>query len=761
MKLTKLLCLLLLVAAAYWSIRSLMPSYQENKPVATDHFSVDRALKHVEEISVAPHAVGFKAHATVRAYITKALKEMGLEVTIQEGKTIGDWGNLSNAVNIISKIPGTNPNGKALLLLSHYDSNPHSSYGASDAGSGVATILEGVRAFLENKKEPKNDIIIVFTDAEELGLNGANLFVTQHPWAKNVGLVLNFEARGSGGPSYMLIETNRKNAKLIREFTRANPKYPVANSLLYSIYKMLPNDTDLTVFREKADIDGFNFAFIDDHFDYHTALDTYDRLDRNTLAHQGSYLIPLLDYFSQADLTDIKSLTDYIYFNFPIFGLVSYPFDWIWPMFILACILFVAILIHGLKNKSIGLKGLWLGFVPLIIVLLINGLAGYISWPALKWWYPWYQDMLHGFTYNGHLYIFIMAIFSLSVCLLVYNRFKKVGTASLLVAPMFLWLVVCAMLSSYLEGASFFIIPVFGTLAAWYVVTNQKEPSPFLLVFLALPAVFIFVPFIQMFPVGLGLKLLVASTLFTTLLYFLLLPFFGLLKHKKRYMVIGVVLFFVFGIKAHIKSGYNSECPKPNSLLYVYNADTQKANWATYDNVLSEWNQQFLKTENPNDSTSALNIISSKYNTKFTHTAEAPIKSLKSPEIMVVQDTVIGSLRKLNICVTHQREVNRLEVFTNKTPIKNAVINGQSITEDFLEKRNSGRLFTHYISNNDFTEIELTIENHSPLELTFYEASNDLLSNPLFTVPKRPAENIPMPFVLNDAILLIKSITIE
>jgi hypothetical protein len=761
MKLTKIFCLLLLVAAAYWSIRSLMPSYQENEQVTPDKFSVDRALRHVEEISVAPHAVGFKAHTTVRAYLTKALKEMGLEVTIQEGKTIGDWGNLSNAVNVISKIPGTNPNGKSLLLLSHYDSNPHSSYGASDAGSGVATILEGVRSFLEKKRKPKNDIIIVFTDAEELGLNGANLFVTQHPWAKDIGLVLNFEARGSGGPSYMLIETNRKNAKLIREFTKAHPKYPVANSLLYSIYKMLPNDTDLTVFREKADIDGFNFAFIDDHFDYHTALDTYERLDRNTLAHQGSYLTPLLDHFSQADLTDVKSLTDYIYFNFPIFGLVSYPFDWIWPMFILACILFVAILIHGLKNKSIGLKGLWLGFVPLIIVLLINGLAGYISWPALKWWYPWYQDMLHGFTYNGHLYIFIMAIFSLSVCLLVYNRFKKVGTASLLVAPIFLWLVVCAMLSSYLEGASFFIIPVFGTLAAWYVVTNQKEPSPFLLVFLALPAVFIFVPFIQMFPVGLGLKLLVASTLFTTLLYFLLLPFFGLLKHKKRYAVIGVVLFFVFGIKAHIKSGYNSERPKPNSLLYVYNADTQKANWATYDNVLSEWNQQFLKTENANESTSALNIISSKYNTKFTHTAEAPLKSLKSPEIMVVQDTVVGSHRKLNICVTHQREVNRLEVYTNKMSIKNAVINGQSLTKEFLEKRTSGRLFTYYISSNDFTEIELTIENNSPLELTFYEASNDLLSNPLFTVPKRPTENIPMPFVLNDAILLIKSITIE
>ena len=95
------------------------------------------------------------------------------------------------------------------MLLSHYDSAPHSfSKGASDDASGIATILESIRAFLHNKTPHKNDIIILFTDAEEIGLNGAALFVTQHKLAKDVGLVLNFEARGSSGPGYMLMETN-------------------------------------------------------------------------------------------------------------------------------------------------------------------------------------------------------------------------------------------------------------------------------------------------------------------------------------------------------------------------------------------------------------------------------------------------------------------------------------------------------------------------------------------------------------------------
>ncbi|MEX0273255.1 MAG: M28 family peptidase, partial [Flavobacteriaceae bacterium] len=349
-KFPSLLTLILVVLAIYWAFESLMPSYDQGQTVAETKFSTDRALTHVKAVSQDPHGVGSKGHADVRKYIMEELQKMGLKPTIQEGHTVGDWANLSKAINIMARIEGKDTSGKALLLLTHYDSSPHSSLGASDAGSGVATLLEGVRAFLAQKVVPKNDIIILITDAEELGLNGADLFVNQHPWAKEVGLVLNFEARGSGGPSYMLIETNGGNAHLIEEFTRASPQFPVANSLMYSIYKMLPNDTDLTVFREDGDIEGFNFAFIDDHFDYHTVRDNYERLDRNTLAHQGSYLMPLVSYFAQADLNGLKSDRDLVYFSFPFFGLVSFPFTWIWPLFMIGLVFFVLLVAYGFKE---------------------------------------------------------------------------------------------------------------------------------------------------------------------------------------------------------------------------------------------------------------------------------------------------------------------------------------------------------------------------------------------------------------------------
>ncbi len=751
---------LLILGIVYWTFQDSMPTYKKDLDIPGTEFSVDRALVHVKKIAEAPHAVGFPAHAEVRGYLIKALEGLGLEPILQEGYTAGDWGNLSKAVNIMARIPGRD-NSRALVLLSHYDSNPHSSLGASDAGSGVATILEGVRAYLESGQSPKNDIIILFTDAEELGLNGADLFVNQHPWIEDVGLVLNFEARGSGGPSIMLVETNRGNGKMIKAFEEAQPRYPVANSLFYSIYKILPNDTDLTVFREDADIEGFNFAFIDDHFDYHTALDTYPRLDRKTLAHQGSYLMPLLDYFSQEDLSDTKSLNDYVYFNVPIFGLVFYPFEWIWPMMAAGILLFLLILGYGFRRGRLQGKHIAAGLLPMGLSLAICGIVGYAAWPLLKTLYPSYRDMLHGFTYNGHLYIATWSCLVLAGCFWVYSRFRDIPLRDLLVTPVLLWLVISGGVSYYLPGAAFFLIPVIGLMLAWLIHISQDRPNPYLILLLCLPALWIFSPFVQMFPVGLGLKMLVASTLLCGLIFFLLLPLLGSYPNKGRFAGVFLVAFVAFFLGAHFNSDFTEERPKPTSLLYVMNADAGNAMWATYEKVPSEWTKAYLGNEPEPPAPDKVKTLSSKYSTGFSFTASAPDKTIPPPVIEIQKDTLVGGQRMVSLRILPQRNVNRLEVFTNDTPVLKAVVNGIDLPAYYLENRRGNRLLTHYISENDATEFLLYFSPDLPLELTLYEASNDLLTNPLFSVPERPENNLPMPFVLNDAVLLIKTIRFE
>ena len=770
-KYTTVIILLLVTAIVYWSFYAQMPNSYGKSNKAETLFSTERALVHVQNMSKAPHFVGTEAHEDVRNYLLSELKKMGLQAGIQEGMTAGNWGNLSKATNILARIEGTGK-GKALLVLSHYDSNPHSSPGASDAASGIATVLEGIRAFLAQGTPPKNDIIILLSDAEELGLNGAELFVNKHPWAKNTGLVFNFEARGSGGPSIMLIETNGGNAKMIKQFVQANPSYPVANSLAYSIYKLLPNDTDLTVFREDGNIEGFNFAFIDDHYDYHTALDTYERLDRTSLEHQGSYLMPLLDHFAKADLSDLRDKEDYVYFTVPLFNMVYYPFSWATPLFIAGLLIFIGILFFGFKQKSLSFKSVAIGFVPFVITFLLCCAIGFYSWTALTALYPQYQDILHRFTYNGHTYIAAFSTLFIAIGFLIYTRFKHISAPNLFVAPLFFWLLICGLTTFYLKGASFFIFPLFASLVMLYIVTIQEKPLYLLLVLLAVPSLWILSPFIQLFPVGLGLGMrvgtlefspLVLSALLIVFLLGLQLPLFGFLKQTYKLGLFGLLLALVFFTSAHFDSGFDKNSPRPTSLVYMQDNDHQKAFWATYDKVPDEWVKQYVGAKPVTNEEASKYAFSSKYATRFSQITETTVKDIPAPLVEIVQDSVFGEKRFLELCITPRRNVNRLEVFINKdAQILSCQANGVALEAEFLSKvPQYGRLLTHYISNNAYTELLLEIPADQKTQFTFYEASNDLLQNRLFTVPERPENTIPKPFVLNDAIITKKTLSIE
>ena len=132
---------LLIVGLVYYSFFSLMPQKGSPSSIAETKFSTERALISLKEITKAPHYIGTKEHARVRNYLIGQLEELGLETQVQEGFVINQkWKSLDKPKNIIAQIKGSE-NGKSLLLLSHYDSALTPSYGASDAGSGVVTIL--------------------------------------------------------------------------------------------------------------------------------------------------------------------------------------------------------------------------------------------------------------------------------------------------------------------------------------------------------------------------------------------------------------------------------------------------------------------------------------------------------------------------------------------------------------------------------------------------------------------------------------------
>ena len=740
---------------------TMMPHWTSDETESLSTFSTKRALTQVKAISKQPHYVGSANYDKVADYLEKELKKLGLETFVQEGFTLSDWGNLVRSKNILARIKGTS-SSKALLLLSHYDSAPHSySHGASDDASGVATILESVRAFLYTKKQHKNDIIILFSDAEELGLNGAALFVTQHPWAKKVGLVLNFEARGSSGPSYMLMETNKGNAGLVKEFASAKATFPVSNSLMYSIYKMLPNDTDLIVFREQGNIQGYNFAFIDDHFNYHTAQDDINHLNKNTLAHQGKYLMPLLNYFSNADLNTTKAAEDDVYFTIP-YTFISYPFDWVLPMVLLAAVLFLFLLFLGIAKRILSFREIVVGFIPFLSSIISTGLITFFGWKALLKLYPQYNDLLNGFTYNGHAYIAAFVLLAIAISFAFYQLFsaKKI-TMNHYVAPLFFWIIINGVLAFKLQGAGFLILPIyFGLFTFGTFIITQKSNKILNLIF-GIPALLIITPFIQMFPIGLGLKVLFGSAILTVLTFTLLLPIFGAFAKKGLWSLLFFALAVGFFAKAHYSSGYEFGKAKSNSLLYLYNADTNKATWATYDTNLDSWTKSYLG-ENPKDATD-LNktALFSKYNSGFTYSKEAPLKNLQKPHIEFLTDKIVGNQRYLKIRISPNRKVNRYDIFAaEKMVIYNFKANDASTLSQKGSKyqRNGKKILSYYVVDNFPLEMQFSIDAKIPLDMELMESSFDLLTNSLFSIKKRENWMMPTPFVLNDAVVIKEKI---
>ncbi|WP_298883211.1 M28 family peptidase [uncultured Polaribacter sp.] len=761
---SSLVSVLIILGVIYWSFSDLKPSFNAKKIESKSEFSINNALFHLKNISKKTHFTGSTEHKEVQNYIVNELQKMGLETEIQTQTAINKkWFAATTTENILAKIKGSEK-GKALMLLTHYDSNPHSSLGASDAGSGVVTILEGVRVFLEKNKQPKNDIIILISDAEELGLLGAQAFVEEHSWAKDIGLVLNFEARGSGGPSYMLMETNGKNSKLLSEFLKAKPNYPAANSLMYSIYKKLPNDTDLTVFRENGNINGFNFAFIGDHFDYHTAQDSFERLDRETLVHQADYFTTTVNYFANSDLTNLNSDEDFVYVNFPFVKLATYPFSWVSIMFYAAILVFFILIFFGISKRKLSLHGILKGFGVFILAILLCGSISFGLWKLLVLIHPQYKDILHGFTYNGYQYIAAFVFLNLWILFKVYKYISKhEKTTDLLIGPILVWLIINFFIDAYLKGAGFFIIPVFSALiilAISIFMDLEEKSKRILFTIISIPTIYIFAPLIKMFPVGLGLKILFVSGVLIALVFGLMILTF---HQKKTFWMQKMVFLFAiifFGIATY-NSDFSVDKKKPNSLVYIQNSDDKTAYFGTYNTTLDDYTKQIFD-KNATKGSIANAETKSKYNTRFKYHKKTEFKNIKSSNIITDLDTIIGNKRFLEFTIIPERKVNKLEFITKKElKLHQFKVNDVLANNGKNYTVKKGTFLVYHLANQD-KEVTLSFSVLKDYKIDFIlnEISYDLLENPNFSITPRTPEMMPTPFVTNDAIIITKKLSL-
>jgi Peptidase family M28 len=282
-----------------WQVYS--PPAPRPADIPDNEFSAERARVILKELvgRGIPHPAGSQENAVVRERILNDLRSVGYDPQVQETHTIPGRSALVNRPvvrNIVARRRGRQP-GPAILLAGHYDSVDRGP-GASDDGVAVAAILEIAR-MLQALPATRNDVIFLITDGEERGLVGAHGFVREHPWAKDVKVAINLEARGTSGPSLMF-QTSDDDKWLISLFAR-HVSRPTTSSLYAEIYKRLPNDTDFTVFKGHG-IEGYNFAFVRYEQNYHTKNDNFANADPGSLQHHGQNAWQLLTALAETDL---------------------------------------------------------------------------------------------------------------------------------------------------------------------------------------------------------------------------------------------------------------------------------------------------------------------------------------------------------------------------------------------------------------------------------------------------------------------------
>lgn len=353
--------LVTLVIAVILAITATTPPKPRDPKFTVGLFSLPRAMGDVEQIARAPHPTGSPENARVRGYIIDQMKAIGMEVSTREGvlderatKRLNTWSGREDPpaklVNLIGVLPGKDRAAPAVLLMAHHDS-VWDSPGASDDTAGVATALEVARQ-VASKGPPPRDLIVLLTDGEELGLQGAKQFFAGDPLLPRIGAVINMEARGGGGRT-TLFETTPGNGEAIALYQQA-ATWPGASSLAVFIYSVLPNDTDLSE-AMKGDWAAYNFAFIGRPGLYHSPMATPEALDKGALMDMGWQVSELTQALLAAPKLPGRA-PDVVFFDLFGLSLVKYPAGLGWVMLGLA-----GIALGAAANRERSLRALGQG----------------------------------------------------------------------------------------------------------------------------------------------------------------------------------------------------------------------------------------------------------------------------------------------------------------------------------------------------------------------------------------------------------------
>jgi hypothetical protein len=575
--------LLILASAAVVAVLALLPPALPSGAPSTTEFSASRAMSHVATLAREPRPVGSPGHAKARAYLIDTLASSHLEITEQNTHFASlIAGNIlsSDVHNVIGRLRGSSPTRDAVLFAAHYDSVP-SAPGASDDGFGVATLLETARA-LASLPQLRNDVLFLFSDAEELGLLGAQAFVSEGTDHGDVRVALNFDARGTHG-AVTMFDTSPNNGHLIRALREASP-HAIASSFVSKLAQALPNDTDASAFK-RAGISSYSFAFADGVEHYHRFSDVPRAMDPRSLAHGGAYALSLARHFGNGDLRQTTATSgDVIYFDVLARGLLIYS-KLAARIFAVATLLLYSVLLARARRRGLRLAGVLRALRDATVAIVGATLVAVLLQLILAQVVPLYFLMAH-----SKLFVPAIMLASSGFVVLHLSRRSGPGTRDELIygGALLFGSILLLLAVAVPELSAPFQWPLGFALVGVAIRVGTERGSFFGTVVryaLLVPACVMLTQTAYATLVAAGATMPFVPALFAALLLVLVFP---LLNGFTRSGARRAALCASFASLALIGAGlaashYDQNDPSAGSLLYGVDTDTGKAVWFTPD----------------------------------------------------------------------------------------------------------------------------------------------------------------------------------
>ncbi|MCO8275616.1 M28 family peptidase [Actinoplanes sp. TRM 88003] len=726
--------------AGLWAIEP--PSARPTSAPATE-FSAERAFTQVEAIATRPHPVGSPAQDDVREHLITTLRGLGLTPEVQDTVSIEGAGlsasaggaSLARVRNVIATIPGTGSTGR-IFLVAHYDS-VQVGPGGNDDAAGTSAILETARALLAAPRL-RNDVVLVLTDGEEACLCGAKAFVDQHPLARDGGVVLNLEARGSSGPAIMF-ETSEGNDDLVEAYSHAGK--PVGTSFAVEIYRIMTNDTDFTAFR-KAGFAGLNAAYIDGAAVYHGPTDLPSAMDRDSLQHHGDNTLAVVRELGGRDIAalEVTGGADATYFPAPGF-LVRYPGSLVWPIAVLAVLAVAALAWLARRQRLTGGRRLLKAGVLTLVPIVLAPVLAQVLWFAITLIRPEYAAMPID-PYRPGLYRLAVIVLAAAVVISWFALLRRrLGPAALAIAGLGWLAVLGVVLAAFVPGGSYLAaLPALAGAVAGLVAVATRGWLPVIVVALggAVATVILLPTVVMLFP-ALGLGLGAAGAFLTVLLGLALLPVIDLihpvaggqrgveaLRSRRRGALptlVALVAVLVCVVAGLAVDRFDADRPALTQLMYAMDADNGTARWISDETDVQKWTSNYVSGDKRR-----IDDTMPAFGPEEVRTGDAQAADLPAPLLTVESDTRSGDTRTMTLRLKPQRQVRLTTLHVpGDVVVESATVEGRPVP---VHTPNFG--FAFHAPPADGIEIKLVVRAAGPVKFRAMDASDGLSELPGF-----------------------------